>query len=147
MSKFNYYIKVKAPGKKRWSFLLGLCATTDIQADANMFTTYGIAFQVAKEIVELNPGFQAKILDLSLKTCTNGVTKDMNKTSPYHYEKYNELRSKLVKTDIPFQARLFYAMEKADLANLNQLELAFPGVYDEFKKRFNSPDGKIEGDI
>ena len=48
--------------------------------------------------------------------------------------------------DPPFYALIMAAIRKADSVNLLQLEMAFPEVVDEFRKRYNSPGGFLPGE-
>lgn len=48
--------------------------------------------------------------------------------------------------DPPFYALIMAAMRKADTDNLGKLKKAFPGVWEEFKERYNAPLGVIPDD-
>lgn len=47
---------------------------------------------------------------------------------------------------VPFYALIMAAMRKADSLNNFKLQREWPEVYEEFKKRYNAPGGKLEGD-
>tara|TARA_R110002126_G_scaffold81426_1_gene200667 strand:- start:5562 stop:5759 length:198 start_codon:yes stop_codon:yes gene_type:complete len=45
-----------------------------------------------------------------------------------------------------FYALLMAAMRKADSANAEKLDAAFPGVWAELQARYNAPGGLLEGE-
>jgi hypothetical protein len=54
-----------------------------------------------------------------------------------------ECSIEISKRDEPFYALLMAAIRKADNNNLRRLEMAFPEVVDEFKKRYDAPFGVV----
>jgi hypothetical protein len=46
----------------------------------------------------------------------------------------------------PFYALIMAAMRNADTHNLNQLQIAFPHVWQEFQARYNAPGGRLPED-
>lgn len=57
-----------------------------------------------------------------------------------------ELSKKIAVRDEPFHALVMAAIRKADTGNLARLELAFPEVVDEFRRRYDAPLGVIPED-
>lgn len=55
--------------------------------------------------------------------------------------------------DLPFEALIMAAMRKADSYNALKLTNAFPGIWNEFAKRYNAPlgvipeDGQVDMDV
>lgn len=48
--------------------------------------------------------------------------------------------------DYPFYALIMAAMRQADGINIHRLRMAFPEKYEELKKRYDAPGGKLEGE-
>lgn len=52
----------------------------------------------------------------------------------------------LAKSDPPFYALIAAAMVKADTHNAELLRACWPQVFEDAQKRYNAPNGMIEGD-
>lgn len=50
------------------------------------------------------------------------------------------------KEDYPFYSLIMAAMRQADDENLYWLQYCWPGVWNEFEARYNSPGGILQGD-
>jgi hypothetical protein len=46
-----------------------------------------------------------------------------------------------------FYTLIMAAMREADADNMEALQAAFPDVWDELHQRYNSPGGKLEGEL
>lgn len=53
---------------------------------------------------------------------------------------------KIAKVDYNFDALIMAALRKADSFNTTKLRLAFPEIFEEFFKRYNSPAGVIDNE-
>lgn len=63
--------------------------------------------------------------------------------SLYDYQTSKELSNK----GYPFYALIMTAMRQAASENLKILRISFPSVWEELQKRYNTPKGKLEGDL
>ena len=62
--------------------------------------------------------------------------------SHYDYKASQQIAAK----DYPFYALIMAAMRKADSANAEYLEQAFPMVWRELQARYNAPGGYLPGE-
>lgn len=69
----------------------------------------------------------------------SGLLKTMS-LHGYHYS------LKLAAVDAPFDALIMAAMRKAGTNNATKLHAAFPGLWSEFRDRYNAPMGIIPED-
>lgn len=51
---------------------------------------------------------------------------------------------KIAKKDYGFYALIMAAMRKADSINIVLLQITFPEIYEELKRRYNAPGGILE---
>jgi hypothetical protein len=62
MNDCYYVVKVLAPNAKRWDFLTSKGGLTHLKIHASMTEDPDRAYDYAKDIIESNPGYQAKVV-------------------------------------------------------------------------------------